>query len=43
MINLISMLRDLDLEKNDKDTIRYVLNFIADELEGIIYGNESEE
>lgn len=33
MNNLIAMLRELDLEKNNKDQIRYVLNFIADELE----------
>ena len=34
--NLISMLRDLDLEKNDKETIREVLNYIADMLEEYI-------
>ena len=33
---LISMLRELDLEKNDKETIREVLNYIADTLEGNI-------
>lgn len=33
MENLIAMLRELDLEKNSKEQIRYVLNFIADELE----------
>lgn len=35
---LISMLRELDLEKNDKETIRYVLDEIADRLEDIIDG-----
>lgn len=34
--NLISMLRELDLEKNDKETIREVLNYIADMLEQYI-------
>jgi len=34
--NLISMLRELDLEKNDKETIREVLNYIADMLEEYI-------
>lgn len=27
------MLRELDLDKNDKETIKEVLNFIADKLE----------
>lgn len=34
--NLISMLRELDLEKNDKETIREVLNYIANMLEEYI-------
>lgn len=38
MNNLISMLRELDLEKNSKEQIRYVLNFIADELEKCCIG-----
>lgn len=41
-MNLISMIRELDLEKNDIDTIKNVLNIIADELEDfapIIYKN----
>lgn len=33
---LVSMLRQLDLEKNDTETIRFVLNYIADELVKII-------
>lgn len=33
MKNIILMLRELDLEKNDTRTIREVLDFIADELE----------
>lgn len=33
MSNLINMLRELDLEKNSIDDIRYVLLFIANELE----------
>ena len=40
LINLISMLRELDLEKNDVETIRYVLNYIANELEKIIKQEE---
>lgn len=43
MLNLIAMLRELDLDKNDKEAIRYVLNFIADELETMIYGENEEE
>lgn len=31
--NLASMLRDLDLNKNDTETIKEVLNFIADKIE----------
>ena len=38
MNNLIAMLRELDLEKNSKEQIRYVLNFIADELEKCCIG-----
>lgn len=33
LLNLIDMLRELDVEKNDKKTIKEVLNFIADKLE----------
>ena len=35
-LNLIDMLREIDLEKNSTEDIREVLNFIADELEGYI-------
>ena len=35
---LISMLREIDLDKNDKETIRYVLDEIADRLADIIDG-----
>ena len=34
--NLINMLRDLDLEKNDKKAIREVLDYIANMLEHYI-------
>lgn len=33
LLNLVDMLRELDLEKNDTQTIRAVLNFIADKIE----------
>lgn len=33
LLNLVDMLRELDLEKNDTQTIREVLNFIADKIE----------
>ena len=36
ILNLIDMLRELDTEKNDKKTIKEVLNFIADKLEELI-------
>lgn len=36
ILNLIDMLRELDIEKNDKKTIKEVLNFIADKLEELI-------
>lgn len=35
-LNLIDMLKEIDLEKNSNEDIRKVLNFIADELEGYI-------
>ena len=31
--NLLDMLKQIDLEKNDKKTIKEVLNYVADELE----------
>lgn len=34
---LAAMLKSLDLEKNDKETIKEVLFFIADELEKFSY------
>ena len=34
--DLIRMLKEIDLDKNDKETVRYVLNFIASELENYI-------
>lgn len=36
LLTLIDMLRELDLEKNDKKTIKEVLKFIADKLEEYI-------
>lgn len=36
ILNLIDMLRELDTEKNDRQTIKEVLNFIADKLEDLI-------
>lgn len=41
LLNLADMLRELDLEKNDKETIKEALNFIADKLEE--YVGESNE
>jgi hypothetical protein len=41
LLNLADMLRELDLDKNDKETIKEVLNFIADKLEE--YVGESNE
>lgn len=35
-INLLKMIREIDLEKNNKETIREVLDYIADELEKYI-------
>lgn len=35
LYNLADMLRTLDLEKNDKETIKEVLDFIAEKLENI--------
>lgn len=36
LLTLIDMLRELDLEKNDKKAIKEVLEFIADKLEEYI-------
>ena len=36
LLNLADMLRELDLDKNNKETIKEVLNFIADKLEEMI-------
>ena len=36
LLNLIDMLRELDLEKNDRKTIKEVLDFVADKLEEMI-------
>ena len=36
LLNLIDMLRELDTEKNDRQTIREALVFIADKLEELI-------
>lgn len=36
LLNLIDMLRELDVEKNDRKTIKEVLDFIADKLEEMI-------
>lgn len=33
MENLIIMLKELDIEKNDKETIKEVINFIANKME----------
>ena len=40
MLNLISMLREIDLEKNDNKAIREVLDFVANELEKGNYLNK---
>lgn len=36
LLTLIDMLRELDLEKNTKKDIKFVLNFIANKLEEYI-------
>lgn len=36
LLNLIDMLRELDLEKNDRKAIKEVLDFVADKLEEMI-------
>lgn len=36
LLNLVDMLRELDLDKNDRKTIKEVLDFIADKLEEMI-------
>lgn len=36
LLNLIDMLRELDVEKNDRKTIKEVLDFIANKLEEMI-------
>ena len=36
LLNLIDMLRELDIEKNDRKTIKEVLDFVADKLEEMI-------
>jgi len=33
LLNLADMLREVDLEKNDKEVIRETLRFIADKIE----------
>lgn len=35
-LNLINMLRELDLEKNNNETIKDVLDYIAEELDKYI-------
>lgn len=34
--NLVVMLEELDTQKNDSDTLRYVLDFIANQLKEFI-------
>ena len=36
LLNLVDMLKEIDLEKNDKETIRDVLNFIAEKLKDYV-------
>ena len=36
LLNLVDMLKEIDLEKNDKETIREVLNFIAEKLKDYV-------
>lgn len=38
LLNLVDMLKEIDLEKNDKETIREVLNFIAEKLKDYVEG-----
>ena len=36
LLNLVDMLKEVDLEKNDKETIREVLNFVAEKLKDYV-------
>ena len=36
LLNLVDMLKELDLEKNDKETIKLVLNFVAEKLKDYV-------
>lgn len=36
LLNLVDMLKEIDLEKNDKETIREVLNFVAEKLKDYV-------
>ena len=36
LLNLVDMLKEIDLEKNDTETIREVLNFVAEKLKDYV-------
>ena len=36
LLNLVDMLKEINLEKNDKETIREVLNFVAEKLKDYV-------
>ena len=36
LLNLVDMLKEIDLEKNDKETVREVLNFVAEKLKDYV-------
>ena len=36
LYNLVDMLKEVDLEKNDTETIKEVLNFVAEKLKDYI-------
>ena len=36
LLNLVDMLKEIDLEKNDTETVREVLNFVAEKLKDYV-------
>lgn len=36
LLNLVDMLKEIDLEKNDTETIREVLNFVAEKIKDYV-------
>ena len=36
LLNLVDMLKEINLEKNDTETVREVLNFVAEKLKDYV-------